>query len=259
MNLFMISRILKIRSTIIKFLRKLNDKIIRDIFYLHEKIVEIFYGKFKSYYFSELSVELLNRINKSYKSLDSTIASQETKNRFLFVHSNFSSEHYDLINKGHEYKIISIDLGLLIVDFINFYSRELKSIIKSPFRVVNVRAWSCLALDRSVKRTTKEWHTDGFHKGHMKLMIYLGPIDVKENGTTELEYYGPIVSNKGCFMLFDNSGIYHRAIKPKKTSERPIIELTIQRVLVKSLFQTPFCGTPSDRHLTNPLFAYIFK
>ena len=257
MKLVMTRKIFKIGSLIIKFLRKLNDKISRDIFYLHEKLIEIFYGKFKSFYFSELSVELLNRINKEYRSLNSTIASQETKNRFLFVNSIFSSDHLNIINKGHDYKIISKDLGLLIVDFIDLYSRELKSIIKSPFRVVNVRAWSCLALDKSVEGTTKEWHTDGFHKGHMKLMIYLGPVDVKENGTTELEYYGPIISNKGCFMLFDNNEIHHRAIKPKKASERPIIELTIQRVLIKSLFKTPFYGTPLDRHLTNPLFAYI--
>ena len=85
MKLVMTRKIFKIGSLIIKFLRKLNDKISRDIFYLHEKLIEIFYGKFKSFYFSELSIELLNRINKEYRSLNSTIASQETKNRILFV------------------------------------------------------------------------------------------------------------------------------------------------------------------------------
>ena len=132
--------------------------------------------------------------------------------------------------------------------------------VRSPFRIVNVRAWDCLFSDRSSEAgTTGEWHVDQFVNGSLKLMIYLEPVNNINAGTTEFENYGALCSEfEGCVVLFDNNKLLHRAIRPGSNIKRPIIELTLQRLLTHPLFIYPLAGSSNDKHLNNPITAYIW-
>ena len=240
--------------------RRIFRRIMYGLFRIHEFLVVCLYGSASKFCAFQLDSEILLDLKKTWNTLQSVEICEDSGNSLIFHSSHFAAHHYERINKDHAYRMISGELLDLIRRITSFHHCQILTATRSPYRVVNVRAWDCLfSSESSQAGTTGEWHKDMFVDGSVKLMLYLNPID-QSKGTTEFENYGAVCSEEpGCAILFDNNNLFHRAIRPQRNTKRPLIEVTLQRLVVPSFFNEPLAGTPNDRHLNNPIFAYILN
>ena len=79
------------------------------------------------------------------------------------------------------------------------------------------------------QQTAHVMHRDGWHDRIMKVLIY--PFGAsQELGTTEFETSPSVVESvagpAGCYAIFPNSTMNHRAISSKGMAERPAIQLS---------------------------------
>ncbi len=124
---------------------------------------------------------------------------------------------------------------------------------QSSHRIVNIRGWETNSTSTSFGAS--DWHYDGFPDGHLKIMIYLEGLN-SSSGTIEIKDIGPLEGPPGTCLIFQNSGVLHRAVRPASGSSRPVIELTLQRLLKESASIQPIIGSANDQHLRNPWLAY---
>mgnify|MGYP000388389990 CR=1 FL=1 len=155
---------------------------------------------------------------------------------------NESIEFLDCQELGNAVAALLESEGSFILDALN----------GSPFRVVNVRAWTTRPNAPSIGPNA--YHLDGFHAGFLKAMIYLDGLGGSA-GSLEIEGNGLVTGPPGLMVIFENSKVWHRAV-PGTRSERPVMELTLQRLVVPPMSQIPLVGSPMCRYPRDPLRAY---
>jgi len=98
-------------------------------------------------------------------------------------------------------------------------------------------------------------HLDAFQPGHMKIMIYLTPLDEAHG---YFEYQGGVVKNDkaGLAVCFCNSDLLHSGV-PGTSFDRTCIEVTLMKTLSDGpqLNASHFFG----RHLKTPSLAYHLR
>ena len=123
--------------------------------------------------------------------------------------------------------------------------------IASPFIFVNTRIWKTKA--NSANYGPNSMHTDGFMPGHMKIMIYVTPLNEDYGTFIYKDKNGKIcnISNKpeGTTILFRNSDVLHSG-NPGKTYDRISIECTLMRSIINGNQNWP--GHWFGRHFKHP-------
>ena len=173
----------------------------------------------------------------------------DLKNNPYYSNSHLSSEVLLTLNTNNSYKD-GVDLTPVIEFFDIKYGIKIKQVVKSPYRIVNIRAWEMLPLSSSFGPSS--FHTDGFKKSHLKIMIYLSELN-SDTGSIQFDGEPPLEKTKGYVLVFQNSDLVHSAI-PGTKFNRKLIEITIQRT-IKDLSLKPIVGFCNDRHLKKPKFV----
>jgi len=223
-----------------------------DPFETHERFVSSVFGTVKEKYTTFLLSETqLRDLRGAFAKAPRTDAKPGTKG-INWVCSNLPPDAYQSLNRNFTYlncEAMVRPIRALLED----HSAEIEKACGSPFVAVNVRAWECKSDADDFGPMV--WHQDGFAPGHLKLMIYLDGLG-GDLGSLELEGLGTIEGPSGLAVLFQNSNITHRAVPPKSRKRRPIVEVTIQRVLRRPVSFAPLIGDNNDRHLSDPFLAY---
>ena len=167
-----------------------------------------------------------------------------------YINTKLNFESLSKLNLNNRYKN-GADLINEIKGFDSKYGKMIQDVVRSPYRIINVRAWEMLPLKESFGPSN--FHTDGFEVGHMKIMIYLSELNSK-TGSIQLIGEEPLEKDKGFVLVFQNSDLVHRAI-PGRDFSRNLIEITVQR-LARNLNLEPTTGFCNDRHFKKPKYAY---
>ena len=144
----------------------------------------------------------------------------------------------------------------MIENFINTHLQDIEYGTRSPFMVVNVRAWE--SKPNAGDFGPSIWHGDGFSKGHLKLMGYLDGLG-QNLGGLEVEGYDQIIGPPGLAVVFQNSDLTHRARPGNVSSLRPVIEVTLMRSLLDPPRKKPYIGHDNDKHLRDPYIIYASR
>ncbi len=130
--------------------------------------------------------------------------------------------------------------------------------VGSPFVIVNSRMW--VTHPNSEEQGPNSFHTDGFAPGHLKVMVYITPLN-SEFGYFEfinrsgLKKFTQLPA--GTAILFRNSDITHRGV-PGKLKPRISIEITLMRATMDYPQEWP--GHFFGKHLYEPtIFHYLNK
>jgi len=126
-----------------------------------------------------------------------------------------------------------------------------KVYVGSPFVFINTRIWKTKPLSK--RFGPNDWHTDGFAPGHMKIMVYLTPLN-PEHGCFSWKDRSGMTHHldnepEGTAVCFRNSDVSHTGV-PGTTHERISIEVTLMRSLVDGEQEWP--GHFLGRHLKSP-------
>ena len=224
----------------------------RSLFEEHEKAVFRVHGKPPAWNKFQSSPDVCSQGQHCFESAGDSPISALSGGEAFIGNLHKDSEYRDL-NSHHRFvdtRVVANAVSLLT----KAHKSDIVACTRSPFRVVNVRAWATLP---TAGYGTKEWHTDGYLDGHLKLMWFLNRLDV-ESGSIQFEGVDPLHADAGACVAFRNSNTMHRAV-PGTLYERPVIEMTLQRLLVWPDDDSPFLGTNADRHLSDPFRAYTSR
>ena len=99
---------------------------------------------------------------------------------------------------------------------------------------------------------SNQLHNDGFVPGHLKIMVYLQPLD-DEHGFLQIENKEVKNKPRGTAILFQNSDVLHSGV-PGTKFERVSFELTLMKTFINSpqINQSHFYG----RHFNHPKDFY---
>ncbi|MDO8732909.1 MAG: hypothetical protein Q7L55_10135 [Actinomycetota bacterium] len=220
------------------------------IFLGHECLVVIRNGRRSEIGSFVISDAILAQITQAYE-LSTVIEAEPATAGPSWNSADLTAPVYAKLNAHHVFRD-GVELLAQIAHFAEVYDQQIRGIIKSPYRIVNIRAWSTLP-DREDFGPTA-WHTDGFGLGHMKAMIYLQPLDTEHGGIAILGR-DLINGSAGTCVIFDNSSLRHRGLA-SSTTDRPVIEVTLQRLMKPPASKAPLVGTNNDRHMKRPTYAY---
>tara|TARA_Y100000590_G_C15564114_1_gene955937 strand:- start:50 stop:913 length:864 start_codon:yes stop_codon:yes gene_type:complete len=266
-------------------------------YYLHEKIVTFFFGNIDNLISFNIDPEVCEKLNSKIKQMKkikfSNYNSQKNFKNFekldkkVWIYNKRDKFVYDQFDNTQEWFDIEDD------EYIRNFTKSLfpliKEYLKSHFSIVNIRVWNNLPNGKVVvgrdnlKRGSYRVHKDGFPPGHIKLMIYLNPLDedhgyfvVEENKSLPTDFPKVnipiddvkalikeknfnIIKNKnpGLGIAFKNSDLWHKAV-PGISKNRRVIELTILRTMKKvDELKYFYPSTPDTMYLIGPLQAYI--
>jgi len=126
-----------------------------------------------------------------------------------------------------------------------------KDDIGSPFVFVNTRMWKTKSSSKSLGPNA--FHLDGFEPGHLKIMVYLTPLNNEYGPFEWKDTKGKVIcfNNEpaGTAICFKNSDIIHRGV-PGSTHDRVSIEVTLMRSIIDGHQTWP--GHFFGRHLYHP-------
>lgn len=240
------------RKSVRRVLEHFSSVPLDDPFETHERFVRVVYGTVREKYTTFiLSETQLSDLWDAFAQAPRTDAMPRTKG-MKYVSSNHPPDVYNSLNRDYIY-LDCKDMDRPIQALLNVHSVEIERACGSPFCAVNVRAWETNS--EANEFGPSAWHQDGFAPGHLKLMIYLEGLG-GDLGSLELEGLGTIEGPSGLVVLFQNSDITHRAVPAKTGGRRPLIEVTLQRVLRRPASFLPQIGDNNDRHLSDPFLAY---
>tara|TARA_A100001388_G_scaffold272434_1_gene252726 strand:- start:1446 stop:2084 length:639 start_codon:yes stop_codon:yes gene_type:complete len=207
----------------------------------------LIFGNSENIHIFRISETLNTKLLNWHQSQSKSIKPKERKIKGLLLNNK---------KKGIEGK----NMEKYVIDFINMPKKLQKELhseirikiakaVKSPFAFINTRSWKTLPNNINNFGATS-FHRDGFWPGHLKVMIYLGPMD-EDFGYFEIE--NNLIKNKppGTAILFQNSDLRHRGVSGKK-KERLSIEITIFRTFL-NLEQN------NDSHFRGRHYTNIFK
>jgi hypothetical protein len=137
----------------------------------------------------------------------------------------------------------------------NYIRATIKDNVNAPFSIVNTRAWVSKPNIRAYGPF--KYHTDGFAPGHLKVMVYLTPLDINYGYLIigiDANRHTIIDQPAGTCVLFRNSETLHKAVAGIK-HDRIAIEITIQRTFVD--LEQDHDGHPIGTHYSNLNTALI--
>ena len=218
----------------------------RKIFHKHEELVTAVYGQQVN--FMEMAID--------EKTVDGLAAHLDTLNSVKFTdfcELKQTTKQPDPLHKiiYEKEKIAGLDKNITLLDYKNSemnkrllsgLRKEISKYVKSPFVFVNTRAW--ITKPGAERFGPNDEHLDGFTAGHMKIMIYLTPMNA-EFGYFTINGQKVIDRKPGAAILFRNSDFRHSGI-PGNKFPRICMEITLQRTLLNST-QT-HDGHPVGRH-----------
>ncbi len=239
-------------------------------YYMHEKIVAFFFGNIDRIISFNIDTETCDKLNKNINNFKK-IKFSNYNHQKNFKNSQILEKKTWIYNKRDKFVYDQFDntqewFDIEDNEYIKHFTKSLfpiiKRYLKSHFSIVNIRVWNNLPNGKmvigrgNVTRGTYRNHKDGFPPGHIKIMIYLNPLD-DDHGY--FIYDENIVKNKnpGLGIAFKNSDIWHRAV-PGKAKNRRVIEYTILRTLKKvDELKYFYPSTPDTMYLIGPLHAYL--
>ena len=180
------------------------------------------------YHFGNLPVELartaaaaIHQAERRYmQASDSTLG---------FATEDYSDERIKHMNLGSHFRNLHGLSASVVADILDFIKNEVAECLGSPWRTVNVRAWS--TPPKAVSFGMYAWHMDGHVPEIFKIMIYLTPLS-DDTGAIDFRIGQEIIrhrsSEPGGWVLFRNSAIEHRGA-PGERSERLAVEITLSR------------------------------
>jgi hypothetical protein len=217
-------------------------------FKVHNQLINLFYAPPKDSVFKLSDKYFINDLLSYLSGLETKKMSDyeinDHKCNQIFATLPLAAKHKNNIKLGHyaSIKHFIIKRHPLIQRLQKIIREAIKDDIISPFSIVNTRAWSISP--GATKLGAYRNHNDGFLPGHLKIMVYLNPMN---------NDYGYLVVNEnkitdqaaGTCVLFKNSDIEHRGVSGEMF-ERTCIEITIQRTFVN--LEQPHDGHPIGRH-----------
>lgn len=238
---------IRIASFRLKLIIKLIDAswdIQKISFFIYDSMVTKKYGKSLDKHKFVMSSKCLNNLLNAFNEAKPVGIDHATNPKYLT--SKLSQESLLQLNKNNVYRN-SQGLISAVNDFAKEYLEVLSNTIKSPFRIINIRAWETKTTATEFGPT--KYHKDGFLDGHMKIMLYLSELS-EDGGSIQFLNEEPIEAPAGLVLVFSNSNLTHRAI-PGKINDRKLIELTLQKCLVPVPWKIT-TGELNDRHHLAP-------
>jgi len=218
-------------------------------FFIYDSMVTKKYGKSLDKHTFVMQSKSLNDLLHAFNSARPVSIDHATNPKYLA--SKLSDESLLQLNKNNVYRN-SQGLVSAVNDFCQEYLEVLSSVTKSPFRIINIRAWETKTTATEFGPT--KYHKDGFLDGHMKIMLYLSELS-EDGGSIQFINEEPIEAPAGLVLVFKNSDLTHRAI-PGKAKDRKLIELTLQKCLEPAPWRIT-TGELNDRHHLAPwLYQY---
>ena len=221
-----------------------------SIFDQHDELVSHLFGTPDNAFAFQLSVQRLNELSNWLEGVSTTTYAKAQRR---------SSETLYVKTLQQANAIEKLDNNIILFDFqmcdeLERLHREIRSniaqYVKSPFIFINTRAWTTKS--QSEKFGPNAPHKDGFHKGHMKIMVYLTPMS-SEYGDFWIEGHQITDNEPGFCLSFKNSDLLHSG-QPGTKFPRICIEVTIMRALHDgSQDDEPH---PLGRHFLNVGSAY---
>jgi hypothetical protein len=245
----------KFKVTFINYFQLLRLKLIillvgtnyspeRISFLIYDSLVTKKYGKNIDKHTFIMQNGSLNNLLDAFDSAEPVSIDNDTNSKFLA--SKLSQEDFLKLNENNLYRD-SQGLSSAVNNFCQENMQVLNNVIKSPFRIINIRAWETKTTATEFGPT--KYHKDGFLEGHMKIMLYL--TELSENGgSIQFLNEEPLEAPAGLVLIFKNSDLTHRAISGK-INDRKLIELTLQRCLEQVPWKIT-TGKLNDRHHLAP-------
>jgi len=226
------------------------------LFWSHESLVRLIHGQCADICEMRISDQLLERIKARVESSGRrtmrSISEKSDSYPYFFTGSRDPKkvENWDenlIISDLHEHSLED-DLILAIHEELR---QKFSTAVNSPFAIVNTRMWT--TKPGAHRFGPNAMHNDQFLPGHMKIMIYVTPMDddhgyfMHEGGEVRHE-------ERGWTLCFANSKILHSGV-PGTTQNRTCLETTIQRSLMNrpQKRKSYFLG----RHYRNPFAVYF--
>jgi len=225
----------------------------RFIFLFHNFLISLFFGNINNYYIFKLPSKINDELLKIIFFGDELIIN--VSKCFIPKNSDYLfSKFYD--NSSTELKIdaniktYDVNNLDLIKDLHQSIIELIKPLMKSPFVIVNTRAWT--SKPNSERFGPNALHLDGFFPGHLKIMIYCSGLS-SSSGALQIE--DEVLSDHppGTCILFKNSDVLHSGI-PGQSTDRHVLEITIARTFIfkeKKIFSHPLA-----RHLKSLYLLY---
>ena len=237
-----ITKLLKIEHNLIQLPLILGEEN-NTAFIIHNLAVENSYGKPARTALGNISESLILELSEMLKLLGTQLLgkmNRNTKSDLLLL----PPEQHDLTNVNKNLKVYPVHDLKPNHPIILKLHKELREIfskdIRSPFVIVNTRCWRTIPLAKRIG--SNKLHNDGFMPGHMKIMVYLTPLD-DQHGFLQIENNEIKSKPRGTAILFQNSDILHSGV-PGNKFDRISFEVTLMRTFTNSpqINQSHFFG-----------------
>ncbi len=256
-----LSEILSLEKKINKNLEKINQNKLMDSknktlsFLKHENLIFSEYGDVEPVKIFNIEDEVVKLLLKYLSTQKQTSIKFNDNHPYLYTtyFKKDASRKIEKLNNNITFFDIKNDN---FMQYFHIYLRKLLSnFITSPFSIVNTRAW--ITKPCSERFGPNSPHKDGFHKGHIKTMIYLTPL-INEYGEFWIEDESITSKKRGTCILFKNSDYLHSGI-PGTKFPRISIEITVMRSFVNC--NQFYNGHVNGRHYLNlsTPYDYILK
>jgi len=199
-------------------------------FFFHEVLITLAYGIVEPYATFKISDNSVEALAEYLLNLQ-TVNISNLENH---VHNNLWLSDYENPKKnlvlGENLIFFDFKMNNLIRKLHKALRSQLATYIKSPFSIVNTKAW--ITKPGTDHIGPNERHTDKFAPGHVKVMIYLTPL-TDDYGKFWIE--GNFITSKepGAGVVFRNSVVLHSGI-PGLKYPRICLEITIFRSFIDS-------------------------
>jgi len=248
----------RFKASLYKFLSII--KVVSNPFLDHENAIAKEYGSPDQFCVGrisdELNCSLIKYIQKAQclKSFYLEPSDNPVPSYSSLIQSFYSDETAQLLCAKVIKKAYNLDPEHLAVKELHCQLRKIfREYIKSPFAIVNSRAWS--TYPSSVEFGPTAPHKDGFEPGHLKIMVYPEGL-CEDAGYLVLADQKLINFSPGTCIAFLNSDVLHNAV-PGKSRDRLCVEITIQRTFIDidQFTLSSFNGL----HFSHPLHAYYYS
>jgi hypothetical protein len=227
------------------------------LFTFHNVFVQLIYGQIARPYITyHLTTGFADELKQHLDSLKEVeLLNNPSRRKLGNAHSslNFTSDLYQQI--GRDIRHFDVAKHEIIDQLLVEIAPACGDFCSSPFIFVNVAAWKTRAQAPTRERGPTRMHRDGYAAGHFKCIVYVTALN-EDMGL--LQIGDKIISseNPGLAVIFQNSKAHHKAI-PGKKCDRYTLDITMMRTLRQTDLLRYYPGTPDDRHLLSPLYAYV--
>ena len=168
---------------------------------------------------------------RAYASIHASVKEPLINRDFApgFVTHDFSADVLNELNRSSSFRVFNLQSAWDLQDCLDCMRDDVASALGSPWRILNVRAWTTKPESRP--EGPYNWHSDGYVPEIFKVLLYLTPLS-RENGMVEFNIRGEIKrmlsGSRGAWALFKNSEIIHRGV-PGTEHERLLVDITLCR------------------------------